>query len=117
MPSRENPVTKACMEVLEILGVPHMRNNTGTTMGATRPISFGRPGWPDILGCLPDGRFLGVECKAPEIDGLYRKKPAGRKSDLQAAVLHQLAASGALVMSVTSSQEMTDALRRNGYFH
>ena len=22
------------------------------------------PGWPDITGLLPDGRFIGVECKA-----------------------------------------------------
>lgn len=22
-------------------------------------------GWPDITGVLPDGRFIGVECKAP----------------------------------------------------
>jgi len=22
-------------------------------------------GWPDITGLLPDGRFIGVECKAP----------------------------------------------------
>ena len=22
-------------------------------------------GWPDITGLLPDGRFVGVECKAP----------------------------------------------------
>ena len=22
-------------------------------------------GWPDITGLLPDGRFIGIECKAP----------------------------------------------------
>jgi hypothetical protein len=22
-------------------------------------------GWPDITGLLPDGRFIGVECKSP----------------------------------------------------
>jgi hypothetical protein len=27
--------------------------------------SFGIPaGWPDLTGCLPNGRFIGVECKA-----------------------------------------------------
>jgi len=30
-------------------------------------------GWPDITGLLPDGRFIGVECKAPR----------GRQSDVQ----------------------------------
>lgn len=27
------------------------------------PIRFGNPGWADIIGALPDGRFLAVECK------------------------------------------------------
>ena len=30
-------------------------------------------GWPDITGLLPDGRFIGIECKAPR----------GRQSDVQ----------------------------------
>lgn len=25
---------------------------------------YGRSGVPDIVGCLPDGRFLAIECKA-----------------------------------------------------
>lgn len=37
---------------------------------AFRAGSFGGdtvpPGWPDITGLLPDGRFIGVECKAPD---------------------------------------------------
>lgn len=121
MPSRENPCVKACMQVLELHGVPHMRNNTGAAIvrragGKMGPMSFGKPGWGDIVGCLPDGRFLMVECKAPEVIGLRHKKPAGRASDLQNAVQHQLAASGALVMTVTSSSEMNTALQRAGYF-
>jgi hypothetical protein len=30
-------------------------------------------GWPDITGLLPDGRFIGVECKSP----------TGRQSSVQ----------------------------------
>jgi hypothetical protein len=33
-------------------------------------------GWPDITGLLPDGRFIGVECKAP----------GGRQSPAQKAM-------------------------------
>lgn len=37
---------------------------------AYRAGSFGADtvpaGWPDITGLLPDGRFIGVECKSPE---------------------------------------------------
>ena len=33
-------------------------------------------GWPDITGLLPEGRFIGVECKAP----------SGRQSQAQKAM-------------------------------
>ena len=37
-------------------------------------------GWPDITGLLPDGRFIGVECKAA----------AGRQSPAQAAMEQEI---------------------------
>lgn len=44
---------------------------------AYRAGSFGADtvpaGWPDITGLMPDGRFIGVECKSP----------AGRQSPVQ----------------------------------
>ena len=44
---------------------------------AYRAGSFGAEtvpaGWPDITGLLPDGRFIGVECKSP----------TGRQSSVQ----------------------------------
>lgn len=46
------------------------RNNSRTVMmpgkgGRMRPMFFGLPGSPDIIGILPGGRFIGVECKKP----------------------------------------------------
>jgi hypothetical protein len=37
-------------------------------------------GWPDVTGLLPDGRFLGVECKAP----------GGRQSPAQKVMEQQI---------------------------
>lgn len=37
-------------------------------------------GWPDITGLLPDGRFIGVECKAP----------GGRQSPAQKLMEHEM---------------------------
>ena len=34
-------------------------------------------GWPDITGLLPDGRFIGVECKAPT----GRQSPAQKQME------------------------------------
>lgn len=121
MGKRENLVTNACTKVLDILGVPWVRLNSGQawakkTGGGMRPIAQGKPGFPDIIGVLPDGRFLGVEAKAPEIKGLWRKKPAGKLSELQKAVHKQLIASGALILTVTSSEEMISDLVASGYF-
>jgi hypothetical protein len=38
-----------------------------TDAGVLQGIKCGIPkGWPDITACLPGGRFLGIECKAPK---------------------------------------------------
>jgi len=34
--------------------------------GKPQPVRFGRRGQADILGFMPDGRFLAVECKASD---------------------------------------------------
>lgn len=66
----ENPVVAACLEYLRAHGACVWRNNTGMVMlhsaGKPRPMRFGHPGSPDIVGCLPGGRFVGVECKRPK---------------------------------------------------
>jgi len=77
---------------------------------------LGKPGWPDILFVLPDGRFGGCECKAPEVRGLFRKKPAGKRSPEQIAAHNTLIRQGALILTVTSSSEMERDLNASGYF-
>ena len=50
---------------------------------------FGLPGAPDIIGILPDGRFLGIEVKIPK----------GRVSEDQEAFRAAAIRSGALVFT------------------
>ena len=55
----EHEIQKQIIEYLQAVGIFHWRNNTGRR----NHIQFGYPGSPDIIGILPDGRFLGIEVK------------------------------------------------------
>lgn len=120
MGAAENAVVAACMDQLTLLGVPHIRNNTGAQVIPAGPttqrrfVKFGTAGWPDIIGVLPDGRFLGVECKAP--DKLWGKKRKAALSDKQREVRYKLLKHNALWITAKSSQEMLADLKSEGYF-
>lgn len=65
----EGAVVDACLGYLRIRHINAWRNNSGAVKhersnGSHGFIRFGKVGSADILGCLPDGRFLAVECKA-----------------------------------------------------
>lgn len=45
------------------MGIFCYANNTGTVKGEGRFQKYGFPGSPDILGILPDGKYLGIEVK------------------------------------------------------
>lgn len=62
--SSEAPVLHDCLRYLKKRGIFAWRNNSGTLWTNGQPVSFGYPGSPDIIGILPDGTFLGVECKS-----------------------------------------------------
>lgn len=60
----ENEVKNACLRWLHERGIFAWRNNTGMAWIGDHPIRFGLKGSADIIGLLPDGRFLAVEAKA-----------------------------------------------------
>jgi hypothetical protein len=63
--TEEGSVVKACLEYLNVYGAYVWRNNTGCLKDKKeRPVFFGKPGSSDIIGVLPGGRFIAVECKA-----------------------------------------------------
>jgi hypothetical protein len=56
-------------------------------------------GWPDITGCLPGGRFLGVECKSAK----------GRQSPEQARCQARIESNGGLYIVAHSLAELQQA--------
>jgi hypothetical protein len=67
---------------------------------------FGKVGSSDILGILPGGRLLCIECKAPD---------GGRLSPEQKQFLADVRELGALALVVRDWQELDAALREAGY--
>lgn len=67
MGKAETNLNRAALSYLELRGILAWRTNTGAaTFGtgtAKRFVRFGRPGISDIIGVLPDGRFLAAEAK------------------------------------------------------
>lgn len=62
-------LTKAAILTCHKLNIFAWRNNTmgvRSESGAYRPVGgiYGGAGSPDIIGILPNGRFLGIEIKA-----------------------------------------------------
>ena len=66
---------------------------------------FGKKGSNDILGVLPGGRFLAVECKAK----------GGRLSPEQKQFLANVQELGGLAVVVRGWQELDEALTEAGY--
>ena len=103
----ESHVLAGCLRYLQARGIFHWRNNTGAVQIAPgRFMRFGRKGSSDILGVLPDGRFLAVECKAPD---------GGRLSPEQKQFLADVRKLGALAAVVRGWRELDQILREAGY--
>jgi hypothetical protein len=61
----EGRVKAACLRYLEKRGILAWNNPSGAVrIAPDRWLHFGKKGSADILGLLPGGRFLAVECKA-----------------------------------------------------
>lgn len=105
----EGQIVKSCLDYLRLAGFLAWRSNTGAAVytnaaGRRRLVRYGEPGVSDILGVLPGGRVLAVECKA---DG-------GRLSDAQEAFLGRVRQAGGLALVVRSVTELQALLRKAG---
>jgi hypothetical protein len=60
------------------------------------------PGWPDLTGIMPGGRFVGVECKAAK----------GRQSEDQKEVQRIIGRLGGLYILAHSLDELKAELRK-----
>ena len=65
-----------------------------------RFIRYAFPGCSDVLGQMRDGRFLAVECKAPD----------GKATDAQRAFLELVAENGGVAVLASSIEDVEAAL-------
>lgn len=98
----ENKVIQACFRVLQARGIFAWRNNTGCAWIGNRPIRYGLPGSADILGLLPNGRFLAVECKSAK----------GRQSDTQKTFEELVVKNNGVYILARSAEDLEKTLER-----
>lgn len=77
-----------CLVAVTDAGSAH---KAGAYHGSTPP-----PGWPDLTCLTSDGRFLGVECKAPN----------GRQSPMQLQMQQQIELRGGLYVIARSVDDV-----------
>jgi hypothetical protein len=99
----ENDVLQGCIEYLTIRGIYCWRNNTGAVKNGKRFIRFGFPGSSDIIGILPDGRFLAVECK---------REKGGVLSAMQKSFLSAIEKNNGVAIVANSVQKLAEELNK-----
>jgi len=102
----EGAVVKSCLDYLAIRNIFAWRNNSGAVKpkradGSAGFLRFGYVGSADILGILPGGRFLAVECKAGR----------GKLSDAQRVFLDRIRFEGGLAIVAYSLDDLIAGLK------
>lgn len=95
----ENDVVQACLQWLALHNVMAWRNQTTGLYDPTRKVfrKFnGLKGVSDILGVLPGGRFLGIECK----------KKGGYPSPEQRAFIQMVNDAGGLAFVARGTEDL-----------
>lgn len=92
---------KDCLEYLQIKGIFAWRNNTGAVKVGRRFIKFGYKGSSDVIGILPNGKFLAVECK---------REKGGVLSKEQKDFLQTISENGGLAVVVHSLNDLQKVL-------
>ena len=100
--TKEGEILKACLDYLALNGAFVWRNNTGALKDNTnRPVFFGKPGSSDIIGVLPGGRFIAVECKTLK----------GKLSEKQKVFLSTVNDMGGLALVARSVDDVIQAVK------
>jgi hypothetical protein len=102
---RESDILRSCLDLLRLRGVFAWRVNSGAVAGEyngrRRFVRFhGAPGCADIIGILPGGRFLAVECK----------RPGNKPTPQQTAFLEAVRQQGGLALVVSDVRDLAAAL-------
>jgi hypothetical protein len=109
MATPEHEIKSAIRNFLERSGFFVINLATGRlkTSDGKRWVSFGKKGAADLIGCLPDGRFIAVEVKAPQ----------GRLSPEQQAFLDKIAGLGGVAIVAYSVEDAVGELKQRGYLN
>lgn len=97
----ETKIVHDCMLVLQTHHIFAWRNNTGATWMNGRPVFYGLKGSSDIIGLLPDGRFLAVEVKSS----------GGKQSDSQKSFERGVVNNHGVYLLVHTAGELNDKLQ------
>lgn len=105
--THDKPEAAALVEVLKALrahpGVAWCeRMNSEAARIGSRFIRFGRPGCPDVLGQLSDGRLLGVEVKSP----------TGRLRSEQSVFLQRIRSAGGVAFMARNCRDVFRELEK-----
>lgn len=99
----ESTVQKECLLVLSRFGVFHWRQNSGAvqTHGHFYRMTSIK-GVSDILGILPDGRFLAVEVK---------RQKGGRVSPDQKDFIRNIQQNNGIALVINDSKELEEKMK------
>ena len=93
----ESEVLRQCMAYLYARRIFCWRNNTGAAKTEDgRFVRFGLPGASDIIGILPGGKLIAVECK----------RTSGKVSPQQQAFLDRVEREGGVAVIATSVEDI-----------
>jgi hypothetical protein len=107
----ENEIVKASLEYLQARNIPAIRMNVGAVRFADKDgggrnfVRFGTRGMSDILGILPDGRALAVECKTVN----------GKLSDFQNEFLNAIRRNNGIAIVARSVDDVELGLKEAGF--
>jgi hypothetical protein len=104
---REAAVLRQVLDLLHLRRIFAWRNHSVGIFDPVRKVFRAHPGLrgvSDVLGILPNGRFLAVECKGPR----------GRLTAEQAAFLANVTKAGGVALVVRDVRELERALNELG---
>lgn len=101
--TKESIIQKQCLQILQAYNIFHWRQNSGCIHVRGHVYKMTSvPGVSDILGILPDGRFLAIECK---------REKGGVVSPTQRAFLDAIESNGGVALVINNPMELNTKLK------
>lgn len=106
----EKDIQKGILQYLDVKRIFAWRNNTGggyqsNPSGKSYFVRFSVKGAPDIIGIMPNGKFLAIEVK----------RPGQLPSEDQLWFLKEVASKGGVAIVASSIDEVETVFKEHGY--